>query len=185
MLVTISGLPGSGTSTLARLVAPALGFDHLDGGTVFRAAAAEVGLTLAEFARRAEDDPAIDRALDDRLTERARAGDVVLESRLAGWLAHRAGLDALRVWVACDEAERAKRVSGREGHDHPAALAQSRVRERSERTRYLTYYGIDLADLSVYDLVVDSAAVTPDSLAATVVAAARAGVTQDRPAGRP
>lgn len=172
MLITISGLPGSGTSTVSTAVAARLGLDRLDGGTAFRAMAAEQGLSLAEFARRAELDDAIDRRLDERLAERARAGDVVLESRLAGWLAHQGGLGGLKVWIHCDEDERARRVGGRDGHDHPEALEANRRREASERQRYLRYYGIDLADLEVYDLVLDSTAAPPDDLVEAIVAAA-------------
>jgi cytidylate kinase len=174
VLITLSGLPGSGTSTVARTVASHLGIDHLDGGTVFRTLASERGLSLAEFALVAEADDSIDRALDDRLVERARAGRVLLESRLAGWLATRADLPALRVWIACDEVERARRVGGRDGHQDEAALAANRAREASERTRYLTYYDIDLTDLSVYDLVLDSTATAPEALVEQVVAEARA-----------
>ena len=50
MLITLSGLPGSGTSTVARAVASRLALDHVDGGTVFRSMASERGLSLAEFA---------------------------------------------------------------------------------------------------------------------------------------
>ncbi len=174
MLVTLSGLPGSGTSTLARMVAPKLGLDHLDGGTVFRAAASEAGVTLAEFAARAETDERIDRQLDDRLTARARQGDVVLESRLAGWLVTRAAIGGLRVWLSCDERERATRVGGRDGHDLDAGLDQNRRREQSERDRYHRYYGIDLTDLSIYDLVLDSTEVDPAELLDAVVTAGQA-----------
>ena len=173
MLVTVSGLPGSGTSTVARAVAAELGLEHLDGGSVFRALAIERGLTLAEFAAIAEVDDQIDRELDERLTERAMAGDVLLESRLAGWLATRAGVRATRIWVDCDEVERARRVGGRDGHDAHEALATTRAREATERARYLEYYGIDLADRSVYDLVLDSTDAPPDKLVAEVVGAAR------------
>lgn len=172
MLVTLSGLPGSGTSTVARLAAALLGVDHLDGGTVFRALASERGLSLAEFAAVAEGDDAIDRALDDRLAARAAAGDVLLESRLAGWLVTRAGLDAVRIWIDCDERERAARVGARDGLDPEHALRTNQEREASERTRYRTYYGIDLADRSVYDLVLDSTDTGPDELVRAVVAAA-------------
>ena len=175
MLITLSGLPGSGTSTLARTVASQLGIDHLDGGTVFRAMAAERGLSLAEFAHVAEADDAIDRALDDRLVERAREGEVLLESRLAGWLATRAGLAALRVWIHCDEEERARRVGGRDGHQPEEALATNRRREASERTRYLGFYGIDLTDLSPYDVILDSTDQAPDLLVAQVVERAGGG----------
>lgn len=176
MLITLSGLPGSGTSTVARDVASRLGLDHVDGGTVFRSLASERGMTLAAFAELAEGDDAIDRALDDRLVARAREGDVVLESRLAGWLATRSRLRAVRVWVACDERERARRVGGRDGHDVDEALAANRRREASERTRYLSYYDIDLGDLSAYDLVLDSTERTPDELVAEIVAAAQSSI---------
>jgi predicted cytidylate kinase len=174
VLVTLSGLPGSGTSTVAKLVAAELGLDHLDGGTVFRTVAAEQGMSLAAYAALAEHDEKIDRALDDRLTERAHQGDVLLESRLSGWLVHRAGLDGLKVWIRCDEVERARRVGGRDGHDVDEALAHNRTRETSERARYLGYYDIDLTDLSVYDLVLDSTDVGPEELVDAVVTAVRA-----------
>ena len=174
MLITLSGLPGSGTSTVARTVASRLALDHVDGGTVFRSLASERGLTLAAFAEVAEGDDSIDRALDDRLLDRAREGDVVLESRLAGWLATRARLRAIRVWIECDERERARRVGGRDGHDLDEALATNREREASERTRYLTYYDIDLSDRSLYDLVLDSTERAPQELVADIVAATRA-----------
>lgn len=174
MLITISGLPGSGTSTAARQVASAFGLEHLDGGTVFRAMAQERGLSLAEFAVQAEGDESIDRALDDLLSQRALEGDVLIESRLAGWLTERSGAVGLKVWVECDEHERARRVGGRDGHDAAEAFATNRRREASERVRYLSYYGIDLADQSVYDLVVDSTGGPVDAIAARIVEAAKA-----------
>ncbi|MCU1357182.1 MAG: family ATPase [Acidimicrobiales bacterium] len=173
MLVTLSGLPGSGTSTVARPAAAALGIEHLDGGTAFRAFAAEEGLSLAEFAQRAEVDPTIDQALDRRLADRIAAGDVLVESRLAGWWAHRGDHAGLRVWIDCDERERARRVGSRDGHDLADALATNRSREASERARYLEYYGIDLTDLTIYDLVLDSTSTGPDELVDRIVAAAR------------
>lgn len=174
MLVTISGLPGSGTSTVASEVAARLGVSRLDGGTVFRSLAAERGMSLAEFSAAAEDDPTIDIALDRRLAEAAKAGHVVLESRLAGWIATNEGLDGagtVRVWIACDEAERARRVGRREGLDLDAALTANRAREASEAARYAAYYAIDVGDLTPYDLVLDSTVHGPDELAEAVIAA--------------
>ena len=172
MLITLSGLPGSGTSTVARVVAARLGLNHVDGGSAFREMAAERGLSLAEFAELAEGDDVIDRALDDRLLQHARDGELLLESRLAGWLVTRGEVSALRVWIECDDVERARRVGGRDGHDLQEAVATNSVREESERTRYQTYYGIDLQDLSVYDLVIDSTALAPEEIIEKLVNAA-------------
>jgi len=173
VLVTISGLPGSGTTTVSRLAAEALDVPVVPGGEVFRQMAAEAGMSLADFGRHAQDHPEIDRTLDDRLTERARTGRCVIESRLAGWLATRAGLAAVRVWVACDDEERARRVGARDGRTLAEALSDNLDREALERARYQGFYDIDLTDLSIYDLVLDSTTTPPEALAEAVVTAAR------------
>lgn len=173
MLITISGLPGSGTTTVSRLVAEALHLDRLPGGEVFRQMAVEAGMSLAEFGRHAQDDPKHDHELDRRLLERARRGGVVIESRLAGWLATRGEVPAVRVWVACDDEERARRVGERDGADVPTALADNEAREALERARYQEYYDIDLTDLSIYDLTLDSTTAPPEVLAEEIIEAAR------------
>jgi predicted cytidylate kinase len=172
LLITISGLPGAGTSTVARLVADALGLDRVDGGSVFRAMAAERGLDVGEFSTVAEGDPEIDLDVDQRLANRARQGGVVLESRLAGWIVTNEGLESTRVWIDAAEVERSRRVAAREGVDTEVALEANRGREASECRRYQIYYGIDLEDRSVYDLVIDSTGTTPESIAESIVGAA-------------
>jgi CMP/dCMP kinase len=171
VLVTISGLPGSGTSTVAQEVARRLGLEYVDGGTIFRRLATERGLSLSAFAELAERDETIDTDLDEGLAERARAGNVVLESRLAGWIATNEGLDALRVWIACDPDVRARRAAERDGLAIDASRAANRAREASERLRYLQYYDIDLADLSVYDLVLDSTDEPAEALVEAIASA--------------
>ena len=66
-LVTISGLPGSGTSTLCRALAARTGWTYLNTGEVFRQLAQEAGLSLQEYGRRAEANGAIDRQPAARL----------------------------------------------------------------------------------------------------------------------
>ena len=95
---------------------------------MFRQLAAESGMSLAEFGEHAQHHPEIDRELDDRLEARAREGSCVIESRLAGWLATRADLLAVRVWIDCDEAVRAARVAERDG-THP----EQAQRDNAER----------------------------------------------------
>jgi cytidylate kinase len=169
LLITISGLPGSGTTTVSRLVAGALHLDRVPGGEVFRQLAAESGMTLAEFGEHAQHHPEIDRELDDRLEARAREGSCVIESRLAGWLATRAGLLAVRVWIDCDAEVRGARVAQRERTSVEQALGDNAERERVEHARYRAVYAIDLEDRSPYDLVLDSTAVSAAALGDQVV----------------
>ena len=134
--------------------------------------AAERQLTLPEFGRYAAVHPEVDAELDRRLAARARAGDVLIESRLAGWIAHNEDLTAVTVFIDCASAERARRVAEREGITVEQALADNTERQQVERSRYIALYGIDIEDLSIYDLVLDSGALAPAELAERVVAAA-------------
>ncbi len=177
MLITVSGPPGSGTTTTAEHVAARLEVDLVPGGEVFRAMAAERGMSLPQFGRYAAEHPEVDAELDARLAERAGKGGVLIESRLAAWIARNEGLNVLTVFIDCAPDVRAVRVAGREGIAVEQARADNDERQRVERARYVALYGIDIEDLSVYDLVLDSGALAPAALADRVVAAAHARFT--------
>lgn len=168
--ITVGGRAGTGTSTLAHILEERTGLPYVYGGRIFRDAAAARGLTLAEFGRLCEEDPSVDRGLDDRQIELLREGGLILESRLAGWLAFRNGIDSFRVWVVCDEEERIRRITSRDGGDTALQAARTSEREASERSRYARYYGVDLDEVEPYDLVLDSTERSPEDLADEVLA---------------
>lgn len=172
MIITVSGPPGSGTTTTSEHVAARLEVTLVPGGAVFRAMAVERGMSLAEFGLYAADHPEVDVELDARLAERARSGDVLIESRLAGWIARNEGLDAVTAYLECPAEVRAARVAEREGLDLHRALTENVERERVERERYMALYGVDIEDLTIYDLVLDSASLAPDELADRIAGAA-------------
>ena len=156
MLVTVSGPPGAGKSTTVAALAEAFDLEHVSGGDIFRELADERGLSAVEFNRLAEEDDQIDRDLDRRLrTVALERDDVLLESRLAGWLAGDAA--DLRLWLDAPTEVRAARIAEREGKSAETALAETREREESEALRYRAYYGIDIADLSIYDIALNTA----------------------------
>lgn len=156
MLITVSGPPGSGKSTVASAVAARFGYEHVSGGDIFRSLAAERGLSLAAFNELAETDESIDLDLDRELREIARdRDDLVLEARLAGWMAGEYA--DLRVWLDAPLRVRASRIADREGTDPAAARAATVTREESECGRYEAYYGIDIRDRSIYDVAVNTA----------------------------
>ncbi|RNJ25990.1 (d)CMP kinase [Halosegnis longus] len=169
MLITISGPAGSGKSTAAAALADELGYDHVSGGDIFRELAAEKGLTPLELNKLAEEDDAIDRDLDRRLRDLAASrDDLVLESRLAGWMA---GEHAdFRIWLDAPLDVRAERVADREDKDPELARTETEARADSEAKRYADYYDIDIGDLSIYDLVLNTARLGEKGMIEPIVA---------------
>lgn len=169
MIVTVGGEIGAGKSTVAQALARELGLRYLSAGEVFREEARRRGLSLAALGRLAEQDPSIDRALDALQVEAARGGDILIDSRLSGWL-----IDGdLRVWLRAPLDVRARRVAARDGVPYETARRDVEVREACERRRYRDIYQIDLQDLTRYHVVLDTALWTPEDIVTVLLHLAR------------
>lgn len=169
MLITVSGPAGVGKSTATTALAEALDYDHVSGGDIFRSLAEEQDMTPLELNRRAETDDQIDRDLDQRLRTIARDRDnLVLESRLAGWMAGEHG--DIRIWLDAPLSVRASRIAEREGKGVEQAREETQARAESEALRYREYYDIDISDRSIYDLSINTARLGPEGVVTTIVA---------------
>ena len=165
MIVTVSGEIGAGKSTVARALAQAVGLRYLSAGEIFREEARRRGVSVDALGRLAEQDPSIDRDLDQLQTEAANAGDALIESRLSGWL-----IDGdLRIWLRAPLAVRAARVAVRDAVGEEDALREIQGREAVERRRYRALYRIDVTDLSRYHLILDTARWTPEEIVQALV----------------
>jgi CMP/dCMP kinase len=170
MIITISGSPGTGTTTLARALAAELGLSWLNSGELFRKIASEKNISVKEMNRLAEKGPEIDYRIDDAQKALAREGQGVFEGRLSGHL-----LPAdLKVLLKTDLRTRAERIAKREAKLVEDAMQETRIREESEARRYKMYYNIDINDLGVYDLVIDTHRFNESGTFAIALAAARA-----------
>jgi cytidylate kinase len=168
MIITVSGPPGSGKSTLSKTIAEHFGLTLISSGDVFRAMAMERGVNLEEFGNIAESDPDIDKEIDRRQIELSKqAGDFLFEGRLSGWF-----LEAdLMIMLKTDVEVRARRISQREDISLEQAMHETRVRQQSEAKRYKDYYNIDIADLTPYDLVMESSVWDPQATAKIAITA--------------
>ncbi len=168
--LTVSGHPGSGTSTLVAKLCENRGWSHLNGGAVFRAISEERGISLEEFSELCDSEPEVDKSLDERLISAMLdvSGPEIVESRLSGWWAYRENIDCLRLWISVTPEERAKRVVKREGGSHEDALARIHSRMEADQIRYNNLYGISLEDKTPYNLIINSDALTAEEVAILV-----------------
>jgi len=165
MRITISGPPGSGKTTACSKLSERLGLEAVVFGKIFRQLAAEKNLSLGELGELAEKDPSIDKMIDSRILEIARAHeDIILESRLSAYMCARNGIPALKIYIDASPEVRMSRIGVREGETLEEACAKTEERQRSEAKRYKMYYDIDIEDRSVYDLVINTDNLDPDQV---------------------
>jgi cytidylate kinase len=167
MRITISGLSGSGTTTVARLVSKHLGMKMLSAGEIFREIAKENRLSVEDFCRRAENSQDFDRWIDEKQVEEAiKRDNVVVEGRLSGFFIPDADL---KVWLKAPLEIRAKRIAHRENITVEEAVSPTKTREQSEYMRYQKYYHLNLDDLSVYDLIIESSKWKENAIVAIII----------------
>jgi len=162
--ITISGTPGSGKSTVGMLLSEKTGLKYVYSGDIFRKTAKKYNMSLEEFGSYCETHKEVDKELDDYQLEILRSGNVIVEGRIAGWIAYRNNIPALKVILHADIETRAGRIVNRESGDVEKRKQEMLIREKSEALRYKNYYNIDLKDTSIYDLVIDSTDKTPDEI---------------------
>jgi len=146
MIISISGLHGTGKSTIARKIAEALNYDYYSTGNAFRDKAKEMNMTLEEFTRHVENHPEIDNELDEKIVEIARKGDVVVDSQLSGFLLK--SIANLRIILTCPLETRVKRMAERDGSSYNEKMEETIMREHSEAERFKELYSIDLKDVN-------------------------------------
>ncbi len=168
MRITISGPPGSGTTTVAKLVAEKLGYELISAGEIFRRMAREKGYTIEEFSKIAEEHEEIDIYIDRTQKELAESKDnVVVEGRLSAWMVK----DSFKIYIFAPEEIRAERIAKRERKSFEKAREEMRKREEYEKRRYMKFYGININDWSIYHLIFNSACFDAETIADLIVKA--------------
>ena len=172
MRITISGPPGSGKTTACSKLSEKLGLEAVVFGKIFRELAAEKNLSLVELGVIAEQDPSIDKMIDSRILEIARANDnIILESRLSAYMCARNDIPAFKIYIDASPEVRMSRIGVREGETVEEACAKTVDRQKSEAKRYKMYYDIDIEDKSVYDLVINTDDLDPDQVVEKILEA--------------
>jgi len=176
IVICISGMTGSGKSTVAKKLAAKYGLDYFSGGNALKTLAQEEGYNpdvtgwweTAEglrFLQQRMGDPAFDRRIDEKLLELAEQGNVVIDSWTMPWLLK----EGFKIWLEASPQVRAKRVVNRD--DISIEEAIKALKEKDERTRqiYNGLYGFDLGhDLSPFNLVLVTDELDPDEVSHAV-----------------
>jgi len=168
--ITVSGHPGSGTSTLVNKLVQSNSWTSLNGGDVFRSEAKNRGMSLADFGELCKSDLQVDKELDNLLKEKMSGDNSIdiVESRLAGWWAYLLDIDCVRLWIDVSDEERAQRVVAREGGTVSQALEANAKRSAIDAARFSELYNILPQDREAYTHVLDAGEMSIDEVFSAV-----------------
>ena len=176
MHITITGILGSGKSTVAKKLAELYGFEIFSTGAILRAAAAERGMDLLDLNKELNSKLDSDRSMDDlidnttiRVASERKDDKLIFDSRMAWHFVP----GAFKVFVTVDPRVAAERVikdprPGEPAEDVDELCAELVERSRVEQARFQYLYGVDYYDYKNFDLVVDSSNRTPDEVTAII-----------------
>lgn len=120
-IICISGMAGTGKSTLSKKLAERYGLKYYSGGDALKVLAKAEGYNVSvegwwesteglSFLKERVNDPKFDKAVDDRLLEYAQEGNVLLDSWTMPWLLKK----GFKIWLLASLEKRATRVAQRD-----------------------------------------------------------------------
>jgi len=170
MIITVSGLAGTGTTSVCQRLKEILGYEYIYAGAIFREEARKMDMPIEEFCHYLEENPQMDKTIDKKVIEFARSyPNTILEGRLAGWMVHLDKLPALKVLLKVPLNISAKRVALRDLSTYEEAMDRVQKRDFRDQERYKKLYNVDLNDESIYDLIIDTSERTVEEEVALIM----------------
>lgn len=172
IVICISGMTGSGKSTVAKRLAAKYDLDYFSGGNALRILAQEEGYHSdvtgwwesaegLDFLNQRLGDPVFDKKIDQKLLELAKKGNVVLDSWTMPWLLD----EGFKVWLEASSKVRARRIVGRDSISLEEAIKALEEKDENTRQIYKNLYGFDLGyDLSPFNLILSTDDLEPEEV---------------------
>lgn len=183
MIITISGDPGSGKSTVAMIITDKFAGERIYAGRIFREMAQQQGMSLEEFLQYTEAHPEIHRQVDQQIRDEARKIDqdgrmAVVEGRVQFHFMP----ESFKIFLAVSLDEAARRIlqdlgdpQARRSRNENSVSSVEEMKEKikkriiTDQERYSRLYQINILDQSKFDLVIDTTSLTPEQVVQVIL----------------
>ena len=164
IVVCISGMAGTGKSTLSKRLAKKYKLGYYSGGDALKELAKDQGYNSSSrgwwespqglsFLEKREKNLEFDKAVDDKLLDYAQQGCVLLDSWTMPWLLK----TGFKIWLVASVEKRAERIAKRDKISIDEALRVLKEKEARTKAIYKKLYGFTLGeDFEPFNLVLDT-----------------------------
>lgn len=177
MIITITGLPGSGKTTVVKELSRRLGIPWYSIGDLRGIMAQDRGMTIDELNQLGETEAFTDNEVDEYQKKLGTSGESFLMDGRLSWyfIPH-----SFKIFLDVDPQIGAQRIfdaeRSQERPDEPAYTSPEEARGIVEKRvasdvkRYQQYYGVDFLDRTNYDLVIDTSHTTAEEVINQILA---------------
>ncbi|PJE81400.1 hypothetical protein COU58_02875 [Candidatus Pacearchaeota archaeon CG10_big_fil_rev_8_21_14_0_10_32_42] len=165
--ITISGLPGSGKTTVAKFLSKTLEFNFISVGDLHGLIAGEKGITISELMEKGRENLDIHREMDKKIAQIGKTrDDFVIE----GWIAYHFIPNSFKIFLFAKENKTARRIMDDKRGDEPTlknledTKKQIKKRLNDSKEGFKKAYGINFLDKKNYNLIIDTSNLTPEEV---------------------
>jgi CMP/dCMP kinase len=180
MIISLSGLPGAGKSTVKNLIASQQNLKSYSMGDMRGKMAMERGMTIDEFNALGMTESFTDKDVDAFQEHLGKTEDNFI---IDGWLSWYFIPHSFKIFLTINPETAAKRIfAARQNepgrNDEPLYKSAEETKKTladriiQNQIRYQKWYQIDFLDLAHYDLVIDTTSLTPQEVADSILKAA-------------
>ncbi|HOR52730.1 MAG TPA: AAA family ATPase [Candidatus Pacearchaeota archaeon] len=166
LIIVVGGPGSSGSSTIAKMLAEHFKLERVYAGGIFREFVKNLGYeNLDDFYNKEKKEKffELDKKVDDYLIERAKVGNVLIESKVFGALSFKENIPCtVKIWLDSSLCVRVKRFIGKQdniqGIDkillYVKTVFNLTRRRIKDGLRYKELYGIDYNKQEMYNNIV-------------------------------
>jgi len=169
-VIVISGVPGAGSSTIAKLLAKKLGLKHFSLGDASKefGQGKETEKAISYLQSESGRSRSFHEKMDEHQREIAKSGNVVIDAKLG--IRMLKGMTDFSVWLECPVQTRAERVAKRDSVPVDVALKTIKTKEEIEKKTWKDIYGFDYFDQEgEAKLVIETGNKTPEEIVNIII----------------
>jgi predicted cytidylate kinase len=165
--ITLSGLAGTGKSTVGKILEKKLNWKFISVGDYTRKFAEEQhGLSINEFQEKCKKEPELDDLIDEEFKDYCNETDNIIADYRLGFHFVK---NAFHVFLKAPDNIAASRIQNDDRKKENVTIEYIKKRNQEMKQRFIDKYGVDFTDEKDYDLVIDTENLSPEDVAEKII----------------